>query len=570
MRLSELNRLQPEEHFDEHDLAIYDEPPQRVIYPSDPDFIATVYFIAERFKDDAAAVDRVMAEYAARFEGRTIYPAMISLKDLACYPYLSSPRAERTLMRQGYVSNLEDRQVPTGNTETRFVSAHKDVVKAEGYVTDRIFAVLNGHGAVFDAAQIPLGEQAQPPRHPLAPITGTDIRLTEDQVADAIPTWREVFEEDEGWTEDDRDSPDYIEQWAAVRKRRKAAVPYALVEVEGLLLGRSLVNADDVIHMAYAASPESLVKEGREVINAGQWINRSSREIAMRLAHELTDQELARTFDARRWPSLREGGDARVTPQMVMVWQSQVLASLRKVAWRVSANSSAAVINNQLRAERLAPIVNGGRPRRPVGAHPRDARPPYATFREVVREDIDRHLEALGTLGNRGAGAANIQATLSYRDLLICSFYGMRYDDLPPDEKPDENYELAFWLGHLRRLGSATMRCGFWSAIEEYIHHDALSELLFSALPEEAWSVLLDAAQELEEPQPGEAYDTGREITVTYDWSEGPEPWSVNREGDTIAITGPLLYFPVNERADWAKKAEFVRENGGFLAPAPR
>lgn len=88
-------------------------------------------------------------------------------------------------------------------------------------------------------------------------------------------------------------------------------------------------------------------------------------------------------------------------------------------------------------------------------------------------------------------------------------------------------------------------------------------------LSEEAWAVLLDAAQDLVQTPAGGRIDTRRTIEVTYTWSQGEEPWSAIREGDTIAISGPLLFFPVNERTFWAEKAAFIRENQGFVAPAP-
>jgi hypothetical protein len=342
-----------------------------------------------------------------------------------------------------------------------------------------------------------------------------------------------------------------------------------MVEANGMMLGRSRVNADDAIRMAYSGTPESFIHDGRAVINGNQWTRRSSREIEERLQLELFPETTAEFFDARHWPSLRVGGDGAVSPDMVLTWQSQALASLRKVAWRASADGSAAIINNALRAERLAPTLDGGRPRRPIGAARVDQQRPRASFRDAVRVEVERYVDALDRLGSRGAGVGNVEAAISHRDLLIASFCGMRYDSTPSDTPPDEIYEIAFWLGSLRRHGQAVMDCWFRDSIVEHVDGDPLRDLLFSALSERAWEVLLDAAQDLARMEPGGGVDTSRTINVTYSWSQGPEPWTATRDGDNIAITGPLLYFPVSERALWAEKAEFIRDNQGFVAPAP-
>jgi hypothetical protein len=92
---------------------------------------------------------------------------------------------------------------------------------------------------------------------------------------------------------------------------------------------------------------------------------------------------------------------------------------------------------------------------------------------------------------------------------------------------------------------------------------DARSRFFFSQFSESVWDALSQAATDVDA--------SSKILEVTYTWYEDPtRPWAAERTPDLLAIQGPLLSFPTCEAAEWAAKADFIRQQEAFLAPAAR
>ncbi|SDH11830.1 hypothetical protein [Pelagibacterium luteolum] len=572
MSFSDLQRPAEDDAIDIREFRSMKTALENQIYPSDREYNNGVYFDSDRFAP-GAEVDMIVAGYSEQFPDLTFTHWFVTADFFADQRVITSKRAQNTFFRQGYVSTVEDRQVPVANKgDTKFAKAHKDILFAHGFTMAQILQLIGEEqlGIQYQDHAHPGGEASLICRHPLSPLVGRDSRLTEQQHGNARPDWQEAFEEEEGPAADWLGDRRYDRVWQEFKRQKLARYNYALVESHGLLLGRRLVNSDDRIHMAHEGTPGTHLKCGKEYINKLTWSRYRSEIITERLRAELDHGFTTEAFSGAHWEETVENQDTQVTPAMLAVWESQALASLRKIAWRVSAEESASALNNELLREKQALRAKNGRRKLPVGTSRMDnSTPEFSALKAVQTNEAGSYIDLM-LQGRRKAHWTNAELGLSHRDLLIGAYYGMTYDETDLMTKPNETYEIAYWLGQLRRHGRATITNDFWSSIFDHVEHDSQRNLVISMLSEQAWDVLLIAARELSEQIAKGNFDTKRTIEVTYDWSSANEPWTASRNGDTIAIKGPLLFFPVHERDFWQEKAEFIQANGGFAAPMVR
>jgi len=154
---------------------------------------------------------------------------------------------------------------------------------------------------------------------------------------------------------------------------------------------------------------------------------------------------------------------------------------------------------------------------------------------------------------------------ISWDDEILGALMGTTYNSHnDPEEDPYSNpviftVPLARWIGRLKRRGSESLDQGTADIILSFWYRSPRETLLLSQFPEATWECLVQFAKELEYD------DDGREFQVTYEWTrDRTTPFKCNVQNNTIALEGPLLFFPTLQSNHWREKAQVVNRLRGF------
>lgn len=524
MPLSDLAHLGPprEDEFDPLAEAVDDG--IRELFPSNPDYGASIYIDADRTWGDGQ-LDQLRAAYARRFPGREFQFQELSPRTLRYRRLSLFPEMERLFLMQGHVCDLEGRRTDDrGQFQVLFDRQQRDALDLSVFVFWEMLRVA-----------------------------GPDLGLWEAAAEPATPDHAEIVEAEIG-----------LQLGALLGslngRRGDRQIPIALVEHAGLLLGCMGVSGEQRIHLAETVAPRSAYEAAQRVETCRALFGRTPEAIAAQIAREVRDA--ATVFDHRRdWPrdhaERLARGDAipPVSPGLVATWFSQMLIALRKAAWEAGACGASPVAGHALRRELAVHPQPVGAPVIPK---------PYRTatvpvYYERAAETLAQRLsEAHGGWVTRDQITGDFTPEL----WLGAALHGSTLDhDLPLDD-PEPDRDLAEWIGRLKRTGHAYL---------DYDRAQWLLDLLdeptpiqerffFSQFSETVWLSLIEAA--------GEMRADGDLLEITYTWCTDPaEPWAARRSAKLLALRGPLLSFPVCEAAAWARKAAVIREQLGFLAP---
>jgi hypothetical protein len=518
-RLAHLNAPPVEETADPH--APYDRvEPDLSLWFEDAKVV--VYFDTERFQNDEDVAAR-LAEYEAMYGDTPVVPEFLSLADFSYRHSIPFPAAQAAFLRRGYVSSREFRRFSRGKDgQSKYLATQKEYLHATAFVLNEMLLQEGPALLGWDfLAQRLLGEKPETlkaflrrmARESLAPLTGADS-----------------VERDELTTD------------------------YALVESNGLLLGRDQANGEDRIHLALSGKPSSFLKNGAAAIEAGSLGGLGTKEVAYRIALELSPAGLTAFFGAARWPTTSTAGQPPVTSAMVVTAYSQYLTGLRKLTWRAETEESVPVLKNALLKE-AARREAAGLPRAMDGEPP-----PVGVAQRFLRDILNTEIDAVQERFP-GAWADDITFALSERLLALGALFGMDIDLDGGTRPPREELWLPSWVGRLRRKGKAEIYPDFLDDLDRFTTcaSEECQDFVFGLLSEGSWRAILEAASEVAE--------TGNVISVSYRLADLEDAWQVRRHDGGLSIAGPFLMFPVIEAAQWAEKADWLRENGDFIAP---
>lgn len=340
----------------------------------------------------------------------------------------------------------------------------------------------------------------------------------------------------------------------------KRLVP--LVEYDGMLLPRSGKWHGQNIHLAYEADIKELQKDDR------------GNPIAVARVSEIErDDQIA--FEVAN--SVRMFGGA--TPEALALWQTQVLAVLRKAANEVAfltgrelnrAETDARESNEMV----LRSFINAGR-----GGHAVDMKfhaPDHPHLRETV---AGTYLEKLTELTEAHPGFTtvdDVKQGISPSLAFVAAINGSTYaphlafeDSVNLQDVSLTLHPVGRWVWSLKNRRHAILDRYMARRILEVLgvlidddterNLDGFGNVLGGRFAEPVWEVLRPACESLVEDEHAEP------IAVTYEWSRGvDDPWSASRTGNAMSIRGPLLDFPLHAAVTWNERAAIVEEEGGF------
>lgn len=510
-RFAELKKYETVDEWDTEDPRnAVDQVIEPPVSPSSEGYEAYVYIDQDRY-GDTKSIDKILAHcknvLLRRKLHNRLFPKLITRASLKHHRFIAFPKAEKKFIKVGYVCEIEAREVTPGQRiDSIFNAAHKCAVHAQALVMEEIVRTLGP--TFFGWSPEVVGDEL---RKALAPLFG-----------------------------------------------RGANRSYVLVERNGILLGTEHADHLDVIHAAFAGTPDSWIRQGRSAIGLGYFGERGPRDVRSQVQFELQQRVCEAIFGARHWPSrARDRRDLTVSPEMVMVWYSQWLAALKKVTWRVGLEEAPGTLTNILSLEQQA---TGAKPVGFGGRLPK--RDPAKDEHSLIRTELEKTLDYIGGINGRKAAVEQIKVNLSSLDLVIGQLSGMTFDDRAADEPPAPLYMVSSWLGEMRLKGHVVLNGEFWDELcyAEYESDDESWDLLQFMLPDEIWRFLKNAAVEISR--------TDRKIDVIYEWTRNEQqPWAVKRTRNRLWIRGPLLHFPTYQIQRWADAAGMVKKQRGFQAP---
>lgn len=534
MTLAELNvpandELAPDEPYDAGDELA----PQPVTYLSSPGAVVYIYYDEARL-NRPGAIDHIVNGYQQRHPDTDFQPTAISLEDLKSRRYFTFPRTEQEFVKRGYAAEFDLRQGPVGRGTSTYLNGQKSALHV----------------------------QAQVMAHALGNVGPAFFRWNDDFVeGGADESERFAFMQHR-----------VISNLAPLTGRETAPVglestPFAMVDWEGLRLGRDALGRRDHAHLSFNGTPESWLKHAREAISNGHFGWHEANRVAEQIRLELSAEGLAAFFGSQIWSDHSD----QLSAGAVLVWQSQVVASLRKLLWRAEADEGQPYLKNELMKERQTLHAQNIR-HNPVGSGRLPVGNPEETFRDVFTDQITEFVNGFTRVADEiwaddnrlnlvRMPNDNVSIMVTDRDIIVGALYGSGIDLRDFWERPDPLLELAWWVSDLRRTGEAMIGGSFADLFEE-ARQDArsdLTDLVYAALSEEAWHRVLEAAEDIAR--------TDRTVLVSYSWGVLHEPWRAVVENNEIRLRGPLLYFPILETPTWEEHAANIKENGDFVAP---
>ena len=534
MPLAQLNLLANEELAPDVPYDADDQPAaDPVTYLSSPGAVVYIYYDEARL-NRPGAVDRIVEGYQQRHPDTDFQPMAITLEGLRSRRYFAFPRTEQEFLQRGYAAEFDVRKGPVGRGTSTYLDAQKSVLHVHAQVMAHALATI---GPAFfrwndEFTEIGADESERPAfmqrrvSGNMAPLTGTE------SVLDGL-----------------------------------AGTQFAMVDWEGLRIGRDELRRDDCAHLAFNGSPDSWLKNARDAIGRGYFGWHEAHRVAQQIRLELSTDGLAAYFGPRFW----QNQNAQVSAGAVLVWQSQVVASLRKLLWRAEADEGQPYLKNELMKERRALHAQDIR-RNPVGSGRLRVGDPEEAFRDVFTDQIAEFVDSFTHVADEIRADErrlnlvrmpddNVSITVSDRDIIFGALYGSGIDLRDFWERPDPLLELSWWVSDLRRTGEAMIGGSFADLFEEarLDPRTDLSDLVYAALSDGAWRCVVNAAEDIAR--------TDSTILVSYNWSNLEEPWRAERVNDEVHLRGPLLYFPVTEASTWNARAARIWRNGDFVAP---
>lgn len=527
MPLTDIARRGPQPELDMEPWELAPDDGIRELFPSDPDYIASVYLDSSRSWGDAQLA-QLKGQYEARFPGRTIHFQDLSQQALRYRRLSLFPEMEQLFRQQGHVCDLEGRGFGhRGVLQVVYERHQRGALDMSVFLFWEMLRQAGGELNLWD----PQGDRTPTEQ---AEIVDTEIALQLGHL---------------------------LGRYAGNRRGRLDGVP--LVEQAGMLLGCERVTGEHRIHLAEAVTPRSAWKAAQQDEPCRVLFARTPAAIRAQAEREIGAAAIL--FDHRRdWPEdhaerLTRGQPvASVTPGMVATWYSQVVTSLRKIVWETHARGSAAVAGYEVRREAAVHP-------RPVGVVNVPKPNITASMQEYVIRAADEEAQHLSDAHDTWITPDQVATAFDRERWLIATLHGATLNYDGPLEEPDVDWALAAWIGALKRTGHAWLDFLVAERFLDLLDNacDARSRFFFSQFSESVWDALSQAATDVDA--------SSKILEVTYTWYEDPtRPWAAERTPDLLAIQGPLLSFPTCEAAEWAAKADFIRQQEAFLAPAAR
>jgi hypothetical protein len=294
----------------------------------------------------------------------------------------------------------------------------------------------------------------------------------------------------------------------------------------------------------------------------------SNREMAKQLQFELTAAALAAIYHPTFWPEpmasgldeegevigrFKGGPDDRVTPDVVMVWYSQVVAYLRKAQAQVALEENPAILQVN---------VHHDATRAGVVPNPNRSKPDRAaTVREVIAgmaPYFHRRLPLPRTLAKpvEADTNASIVRELTQDQLFSAALHGAPLDQNDPFNEANGLVELAYWIGGLKRKRQEVLTVDIARRLLHPYYWDP--EFFVSLFSETVWHAIDEAARIV--------LANGEALPVEYRWTRDLEtPWFADLNPQRLTIQGPMLNFPVFQLRYWKEKTATARATDGFL-----
>ncbi|MBY0611230.1 MAG: hypothetical protein K2P80_03510 [Beijerinckiaceae bacterium] len=292
-------------------------------------------------------------------------------------------------------------------------------------------------------------------------------------------------------------------------------------------------------------------------------------------------------FELRHAGQLFDGA----TPDALILWQTQILAFLRKIAWIVNFNNSPALLNalkdrrnhllskqKDLRGYDIEKATDGvkfNKARKMLECDP--------IYLRAVNSELDEYRERLLAQGLIDPAwlPAHDQFSwgFSVRELLIGAAHGATYE--PRYDYRDEREAnqpivilspLAAWMGSLRRDGRAVLDRSIAYRLVKLDEPDPTDD--------ENWTEDMSLApfrpffdnrlgveirRELTQLA-RQCLEDGSSINVRYRWTADPDrARSIGMQDGKLVIRGPLLDFPLSAAARWNELAANIVADGGIV-----
>jgi hypothetical protein len=132
---------------------------------------------------------------------------------------------------------------------------------------------------------------------------------------------------------------------------------------------------------------------------------------------------------------------------------------------------------------------------------------------------------------------------------------------------------LADWVSRLRRFHRESLTRPIADLIREMMTGEgydlddlhvigsdiwSAAGLIRSQFPDQVWNKMIENAEH--------QFENTQSIDVSYCWNDDPiEPESIERHGDGLVISGPLLTVNGQSQGRWAQRAELFRQQGSLI-----
>ncbi|MDY8111081.1 hypothetical protein U0C82_18315 [Fulvimarina sp. 2208YS6-2-32] len=554
--------LEPDEGF-YHDFQEVDwNEFYREIDPSDENYLGTIFIDQSRVDRDFT-VENVIAHYQEKYPdpARQFVLHAIDPEALRFFTLSDWTAAEREFNQRGYVAPIAFRYAGRGNQiVSRFVREHYRTLDSSSAIFGRMLEAIGpkmfGWAEKFATDGLPEGDRTWFIEGKVLKCVGQMSGCQSLRGGLSPSLSRQVKQELIG----EQNTKRLIaEKQRVYREHLRRPHKYDLIRREGLFLATLDAGPDDEIHFAQTFTPMTLLKRNRSDNSHMPLFGKNADRVLDQVSFEISPEASASLFNARycRDAPNEVRPATPVTSDMILVWQSQVLAILRKATWRAALDEvpSVAADNLRLEAERLP--LEGRRLQAPFGSRGVPRGRPAPNLAERIYQMADAYAETLSD-DNQVIGSEQIVSELTEEEFLTACLHGATFSMAEADSPPDSAELVAFWIGRLKREGKGLIDGSISIALFD-IHNQIWNSFFIDLLAQPVWSAIFEAAQRV--------IRTSDVVNVTYNWSRDVEnPWSsdVNENGHLI-IHGPLLSFPLSKAEIWAERTGIVRENQDFV-----
>ncbi len=345
-----------------------------------------------------------------------------------------------------------------------------------------------------------------------------------------------------------------------------------LINHEGILIPRRANWKKEIIHIAYSISSEEMRDPTRG--DPSRFYGYTGIE---------RDDQIC--FEASNSCKIFAGA----TPEALTLFETQVLAALRKTAAAVEFETGRLlnaeetyVATKNMQALRAIPIRDEHGRARKKGGHNVNIEIFTPNCDKIKNSVISSYIDCLNEKkGKKFSGGTlivsdDVSNVVTDEHILVAALNGSTYlpqIDLETEFGREDRllwlFPAARWIWTLKNKRHAVLERTMAKTLVEIadaspdsdINNElwCLKRLIGRCLAEPVWSVLEDACREISEEE------GSRSISVSYAWTRDLEhPWAATRTDDQIVIQGPLLDFPVTGAEEWNERAGIVDEAGGF------